>query len=60
MHAIQGAKYFARELTGISAFPDCCIRVSDCSIRVPQSYFHDVEIISQETVKILTLLIFLI
>ena len=37
---------YAQELTVlldyISVFPDCCIRVSDCSIRVPRSYFHKV------------------
>ena len=30
---------YAQEMTILLVFPDCCIRVSDCSIRVSQSYF---------------------
>jgi len=44
----------------ILEFPDCGIRVSDCSIRVSWSYFHKVLIISQERVNIIAFQGFLV
>ena len=47
-------QHYAQELTVFKVyqnFLDCCIRISDCSIRVSQSYFCEVLIISQERVQ---------
>jgi len=40
-HALLWIRPWPRDLTVLLEYINCCIRVSDCSIRVSQSYFHE-------------------